>query len=129
MGIMPTRMVVALVEDDEATRRALRRALMMCGALVIDYASAEEALSKLEPEAIDLLVTDLDLPGQDGLALIARVRALGWRCRAVIVSGELPEHLAVRLGDLDLADLDVLGKPFELASIRAIMEGCGAVAA
>lgn len=126
MGCMSTRMVVALVEDDEATRRALRRALMACGALVIDYACAEEALRDLDPSAIDLLVTDLDLPGQDGFALIAAVRAQGWRCRIVVVSGELPEHLAPRLGDL--GDLDILGKPFALEAMCAILASCRAAA-
>ncbi len=124
MGSSSMRMVVALVEDDEATRRALRRALMACGALVVDYGSAEEALLALEPGSFDLLVTDLDLPGLDGIALIAAIRARGWRCRVVVVSGELPEHLAPRLGGV--VDLDILGKPFALETMSAIMATCRA---
>lgn len=126
MGSMSTRMVVALVEDDEATRRAIGRALITCGALVIDYASAEAALLDLDPGAVDLLVTDLDLPGQDGVALIAAVRARGWRCQIAVVSGELPEHLAPRLGGL--GDLHILGKPFALEAMCAIVARCRASA-
>jgi CheY-like chemotaxis protein len=46
------------------------------GAVVTASASAEEALASLEREQPDVLLSDIGLPGQDGYALISRVRAL-----------------------------------------------------
>ncbi len=122
MGSRSKRLLVAVIDDDLAVRRALGRALMVCGADVRDFASAEDALEDLTPGEVDLIVTDLDLPGLDGAGLIAAARSLGHRCPAVVVSGELAEHHAHRLGSVDT--LAVLSKPFTLESVRELVAVC-----
>jgi PAS domain S-box-containing protein len=66
-----------LVVDDEPDARAmLRRLFEERGAAVSSAASASEALSILQTERPDVLVSDIGMPGEDGYALIRRVRAL-----------------------------------------------------
>jgi len=118
----PAPLQVAVIDDDLAVRRALGRALTACGAEVRDFASAEEALAELRPGEVDLIVTDLDLPGLDGAGLIAAARAEGHRCPAVVVSGELAEHHPERLAAVDA--FAVLSKPFTLDSVRELVSAC-----
>lgn len=73
-----------LVVDDEAdTRELLTTVLEQCGAEVTAVASVVEALNAIEQLKPDVLVSDIGMPGEDGYALIRKVRALevergGW---------------------------------------------------
>jgi PAS domain S-box-containing protein len=70
--------VHVLVVDDELDARELLRSLLQsCGARVSTAASADEAARTLRDARPDLLVSDIGMPGQDGIELIARVRASG----------------------------------------------------
>jgi signal transduction histidine kinase/DNA-binding response OmpR family regulator len=66
-----------LVVDDEPDARALvKRLLEDCNAEVVVAASAAEAMDRLMSHRPDVLVSDIGMPGEDGLSLIRRVRAL-----------------------------------------------------
>jgi CheY-like chemotaxis protein len=70
--------VRVLVVDDEPDARALvRRLLENCDAVVTTAGSAAEAYQHLRETRFDVLVSDIGMPGEDGYALIRRVRALG----------------------------------------------------
>ncbi len=65
-----------LVVDDELDARALiERVLNECNACVITVASAEEAIRALAEHAPDVLISDIGMPGEDGYALIRRLRS------------------------------------------------------
>jgi len=67
-----------LVVDDEAEARALlSHVFEHAGALVTTAASSREAWALLQLETPDVLVSDIEMPVEDGYALIAKVRALG----------------------------------------------------
>ncbi len=66
-----------LVVDDEAdTRELLRTLLGSCHAQVRTAASSTEALRVLQEEALDLIISDIGMPGEDGYTFIRKVRAL-----------------------------------------------------
>jgi PAS domain S-box-containing protein len=67
---------VLLVDDEEDAREALRRILQQNGMLVTTAASAREACELVERLQPDVLVSDIAMPGEDGLSLIRRVRML-----------------------------------------------------
>jgi CheY-like chemotaxis protein len=66
---------VLVVDDDEDARRLLRMLLAGAGATVELAASADEALARLRESRPDVLVSDIGMPGKDGLAMIREVRA------------------------------------------------------
>ena len=68
---------VLVVDDDADTRDLVTAVLGQSGAEVLTAASAEEALDTLARARPDVLVSDLSMPGDDGYALLERVRALG----------------------------------------------------
>jgi CheY-like chemotaxis protein len=89
---------VLYVDDDEVVRLVVERLLQRAGLRVICVATAREALAALAaaPHAVDLVVTDFNMPGASGLDLAADVARLRPGLPVVIASGYLPD--ALRLG-------------------------------
>jgi signal transduction histidine kinase/CheY-like chemotaxis protein len=71
------RVHVLVVEDNDDARGLMQMILEEAGAEVTAVASAEEALTELERTRPDVLVSDIGLPGEDGYALIRKVRMSG----------------------------------------------------
>jgi two-component system CheB/CheR fusion protein len=65
---------VLLVDDSPIVRKKLGQALDTAGAEVVAVASASAALAALAEKTFDVLVSDLRLPGTDGLSLIRSIR-------------------------------------------------------
>ncbi|MEZ0266515.1 MAG: GAF domain-containing protein [Phycisphaerae bacterium] len=70
-------MRVLVVDDEPDARALLARVLEGCEARVRTAGSADEALALLAAERPDVLVSDIGMPGEDGYALIRKVRSLG----------------------------------------------------
>jgi DNA-binding NtrC family response regulator len=101
----------ALVVDDEPiVRKSCRLVLEDAGWQVLEAGSAGEAVALLGSTVPRLLIVDYKMPGEDGMQLIARLRSMGIRTPAVLMSGYSTEETArdaERLGALAF-----LGKPF-----------------
>ncbi len=78
---------VLVVDDDAPFRRLAARALSACGHVVIEAESAEDALEVTRNERVDLVVTDVALPGLDGPVWLREARLARPDLPAVIVSG------------------------------------------
>ncbi len=87
---------VLVVEDDEDSRELLTGVLEDAGAEVEAASHADAALAALERFRPDVLVSDIGLPGEDGYALIRRVRALG-----VDRGGSVPAIALTGFADLE----------------------------
>jgi PAS domain S-box-containing protein len=70
-------MRILVVEDEEDARELLVALLERAGAIVSAASSAREALAVLEREPPAVVLSDIGMPGEDGYALIRRIRALG----------------------------------------------------
>lgn len=79
---------VLAVDDDPALRVLMRRWLTHFGCEVETAADGIEALARVRERAFDALVTDLRMPGIDGLQLLAMVRELDPDIAVVFLSGE-----------------------------------------
>jgi DNA-binding NtrC family response regulator len=101
---------VLVVDDEPIVRKSCRIVLEAAGWQVLEAGSAGEAVALLGSAAPRLLIVDLKMPVEDGTRLIARLRAMGIRTPAVLMSGYSTEETArdaERLGALAF-----LGKPF-----------------
>jgi two-component system cell cycle sensor histidine kinase/response regulator CckA len=100
---------VLLVEDEDAVRKLARITLEGRGYTVVDAPDGETALSWLTPDrCIDVLVTDMTMPGIDGRELAGQVQGLRPGLGVVFVSGYVPD--AARLDEIPGAVF--LPKPF-----------------
>lgn len=86
---------ILLVDDQRQVSRMLRASLELSGEgyVVVDAPSGEEALLELARGPVDLLVTDLRLPGISGLDLLARVRQLNPNARAILITGHPTDEI------------------------------------
>ncbi|WP_437627660.1 ATP-binding protein [Sorangium sp. So ce1151] len=103
---------VLVVEDDDAVRKLIVEVLERRGYGVVSAASAEEALAALALEgadAVDLLLTDLVMPGMNGRELAERALALHPRARVLYMSGYADDVFAGAEPDGERA---LLQKPF-----------------
>jgi CheY-like chemotaxis protein/nitrogen-specific signal transduction histidine kinase len=90
---------VLVVEDDEDSRGWLLTLLGSEGAIVFAAATAREAIAAAATHAFDLIVSDIGLPGQDGLQLLRSLRQSGHRMPAVALTAFCtPEERARILG-------------------------------
>jgi FixJ family two-component response regulator len=73
----PSRVCVAVVEDDESARRALSRVLRAQGMQLVSYDSAEAFLADTARPAFDCLLLDIELRGMSGIQLQQQLKAAG----------------------------------------------------
>jgi len=101
--------LILLVEDEAPLRRLAERALTRAGYRVAAAADAEEAAALLAAEAPALLLSDVSLPGRDGLALARAARAARPGLPVLLMSGYAEAALGT---DLSAEGIGFLGKPF-----------------
>jgi two-component system cell cycle sensor histidine kinase/response regulator CckA len=101
-----------LVEDDAAVRNASATVLRRLGYSILVARSGEEGLAMLteHPGRIDLVLTDVVMPGLDGIQLVERLRSLRPGVKAILSSGYAGDVIA-RRGALP-RDIPFLEKPF-----------------
>jgi response regulator RpfG family c-di-GMP phosphodiesterase len=68
---------VLCIDDDDDYLTILRMALRIPDAETLTASSTEEALERIRREPVDVIVTDIHMPGRSGYDLIGRARALG----------------------------------------------------
>jgi two-component system cell cycle sensor histidine kinase/response regulator CckA len=110
---------VLLVEDEDAVRKFGARALRNKGYKVIEAESGEEALKVIRraEERIDLLITDVVMPGLDGPGLVREVREMRSDIKVIFISGYAEDAFRRRL-DRD-GNIDFLSKPFNLRQLAS----------
>ena len=107
---------ILLTEDDASLRTFLTRALERAGHEVVQAESAFAALPHLEDGSVDLLLTDIVMPGMDGIELAQRARAAHPGVRVMFITGFAA--VAMNRGDAPV-DSRVLSKPFHLRELVA----------
>jgi PAS domain S-box-containing protein len=110
---------ILLVEDEAAVRDFAARALTMRGYQVIEASSGDEALEMLREHQghIDLLVSDVVMPGMDGPTLVKTIRAEKPNMRILFMSGYAEE--AFRNAGERIEDFHFLPKPFSLKQLTS----------
>lgn len=106
--------IILLAEDDLLLRMAAARGLERLGYRVRQAADGESALKRLEAECPSLLISDIRLPGLDGVALATAARATHPDLPVLLVSGYADESVRAALPGLGAA---FLAKPFTLKTL------------
>lgn len=112
---MTHQYTIAVVDDDESIRNALRRLLQTSGYVVETFASADAFLERISAARPDCLLLDLQLDGTSGLQLQQQLRAAEHRIPTVIISSHLDD--ATRQAALRSGALDILSKPIDTETL------------
>lgn len=106
---------VLVVDDDDVIRETLRE-LLAENYHCQEASTAEEALSKLQSQAFDVVLTDISMPGLSGSELLERVRELYPETPVIVISGLSDQERATSL--ISLGAFDYLLKPFRLEVVE-----------
>lgn len=112
-------MRILVVDDDEAVRESLRRALQLEGYEVELAADGAEALDRLKLDSTepDALVLDVSMPRLDGLEVCRRLRRGGSALPVLMLTAR--DEVADRVAGLDAGADDYVVKPFALEELLA----------
>lgn len=114
---------ILVVDDNAATRAAVRRLLAQRGHVVSDAPSGPTALMHLRVGTFDLAVVDVYLGGMDGLELLSRVRAEHPACPVVVMTGGGESRREVVLSKAEeLGAAATIGKPFEPVALADLVD-------
>jgi len=117
-GNPPLNLLV--VDDDEHIREVCRTVAAETGMKAMDVSTAEEALEVLELSSVDILLTDLRLPGTSGLELLKRVTVTYPDVAVVMLTQYGTIDSAVEATRMGAADY--VTKPFRVEELRARLE-------
>ncbi len=110
-----------IVDDEEAARYGMRRALTTFGYNVSEAGSAEEARALLKQLQPDLMLLDVNLPGISGLDFLRELKGAGGEGPLVIIiTAHGSERMAVEA--VKSGAYDYLSKPFELDDLRLVIK-------
>ncbi|RMG96981.1 MAG: sigma-54-dependent Fis family transcriptional regulator [Candidatus Dadabacteria bacterium] len=107
---------VLVVDDDASLRRILEYNLAEEGYAVATAASGEEALEKLDRAAFDLVVTDIKMPGMDGMDLLRRIKAEAPETQVIVVTAFGTIEMAVEAMKAGAAEY--ITKPFNRDELK-----------
>ena len=109
--------VILLVEDEAPVRAFAARALRLRGHSVIEAASGEDALEKLQDAtlSVDLIVTDVVMPGMDGPSWVRAALEQRPEVKVVFVSGYAEDQ--IEDGSIGIPNAVFLPKPFSLTDL------------
>jgi CheY-like chemotaxis protein len=106
---------VLLVDDEDLLLEVLAAQLDDAGYSVLAAANGTEALALLAAgEAVDVLITDLSMPGMDGLAVIRAAQEARPRLPVVLMTGYVDDGVAIAVREAVTGSYSVLCKPFRL---------------
>ncbi|MEW6639197.1 MAG: PAS domain S-box protein [Pseudomonadota bacterium] len=118
LGQLPAQETVLVVEDDPAVRLMVIEALRELGYLTIEAADDSVAIPVLESDQqIDLLVTDVGLPGLNGRQIADFARLQRKNLRVLFITG-YAEDAAMRDGFLE-PGMEILAKPFSMDALTS----------
>lgn len=109
---------ILVIDDDIAVRRTVRTVLERGGHTVIEAGDGVEGMRLYHQHAVDVVITDLYMPGQDGIETIQLLREESPDCRILAISGGASAGADGALRDAQMLGADeVLAKPFDRADL------------
>ncbi len=111
---------VFVVDDEPHVRNAMCRTLELVGYEVTGFGPATDCLAKIRAGRCDLLITDVFLPGMDGMELLSEAKCRMPSLPVLVVTGYGSVEMAVTA--MDAGALNFMEKPLDRSSLLATVE-------
>jgi response regulator RpfG family c-di-GMP phosphodiesterase len=111
---------VLIVDDDQAVRELLAEGLTSFGYPTLVANSAREAFDTIQQEPVRLVLSDIDMPGGNGIELLKRIKAYDADLDVIMVTGAIDADTAVRA--IRQGASDYVTKPFNLDEVQIVVE-------
>ena len=120
---MSDKTIIHVIDDDAAMRDSLAFLLDVNGFKVQVYESADAFLGGIGSEAINCVISDIRMPGMNGIELVRKLKGQGAVCPVILITGHGDVALAVEA--MKAGAVDFIEKPFDdealLGAIRAAL--------
>jgi DNA-binding NtrC family response regulator len=119
MKAVGVRMKILVVDDEEGARELFNTILSDEGYEVTLAVNGNEALSRIKGADYDLVVTDIKMPGMDGLQLLQEIRKTGSKIDVIMVTayGEVESYLKA----MSLGAAEYINKPIRIKELKRIV--------
>src|SRR5258707_11112795 len=117
---MPQKANLLIVDDEANTLASLSRAFRLAGHEAVVCDNPAKALELARSQPFDLILSDVVMPGKDGLSLLEELKAQGVNTPVVMMSGQAHIDMAVRA--TRLGALDFLEKPVSTEKLLLTVE-------
>ena len=111
---------ILVVDDEERVRTILKIMLSSKGHEIGEASDGDQALSRLEAEAFDLVITDIKMDKMDGMKLLSEIKGRDMGCPVLFVTAYGTLESAVEA--LRLGAADYLVKPFDERQVHLAVE-------
>lgn len=118
--MVPRMMRIWIAEDDDEFRVILENALAREERTVRSFKNGHEVLEALEKEVFDILLTDLMMPGMDGIQILKEVKRVHPESVVIIITGYAPLDTAIQA--IRGGAYDYICKPFKLEELEIIIK-------
>src|SRR5450755_3630001 len=112
---MPSKAHILIIDDDANTLASLARAFRLAGHEATVCDNAGRALELVKSQSFDMMLSDVVMPGKDGLCLLEDLRRLEISLPVVMISGQANIEMAVRA--TKLGAIDFLEKPLSTGKL------------
>jgi CheY-like chemotaxis protein len=113
-------MKILLVEDDRIMKQGLKELLVEEGHEVQEASDGIEAIDLIEEYEYDVVLTDLKMPGLDGIGVLKKVKSIQRQTHVVIMTAYATVETAIEA--LKLGAYDYLKKPVDFADVVELLE-------
>ena len=113
-------MTVLVIDDDVHIRAAIGKFLIARGHTVIEAANGEKGVEVVESQAVDIVITDVKMPGVDGFEVLRRVRSVAPETEVIVITGVKESENAFRA--LREGAFDFFNKPFKVEDLNAAIQ-------
>jgi FixJ family two-component response regulator len=113
--------MISIVDDDACAREGTEGIFRSLGYAVATYASAEDFLDSNHIDDTSCLITDVHMPGLNGVELYQHLRANGFGAPTIVVTGQPDESIRTQV--LAAGAIAFLSKPFSKRALLDCLEG------
>ena len=118
--MVDVKQVILIVDDEEGLRKGLSTLLEDEGYGVLAADNAERALEIMEAEHIDLVLTDMRMPGMDGIELLKRIRERHGNMGVIILTGY--SQIETYIEAMNFGAIEYVSKPFKVNELKFIVK-------
>jgi DNA-binding NtrC family response regulator len=109
-----------IAEDEEVTLALLRNVFGRSDLVVHEARTGEEALQHIDQHPVDVILTDLKMPGTDGLSVLAHARKVRPGAEVILMTGHATVESAVRA--MKLGAFHYITKPFDVDEVSQLVD-------
>lgn len=111
-----TQEKILVIDDEKATLKMFRLFLDVYGFDILTAESGEEGLEVFDREKPDIVLTDIKMPGMDGIEVLKEIKKRSPATEVIVITGHGDMDLAIQALNLDAADF--INKPIQRQSLE-----------